>query len=154
MTQALRHFCRHCRGKLPAPTANLREAFDSPGCHRSFYRHRCLVCEREMPRLREDQKTCYRAECKAAWRKKLISSHFLGANSASGGGVVPAPSISPSNRALFLAIKTPEHGHGGYAPLALLSRPTNTTTPSSRTAPAVNGRVVNLNASKLRTALP
>jgi hypothetical protein len=77
----LRHFCRHCRSKLKAPVANHREAFDSKGCHGAFYRHRCLVCERDMPRLRESQRTCYRADCKSGWKQKLISSHFLGLDS-------------------------------------------------------------------------
>jgi len=30
-----------------------------------------------MPRNAEHQQVCYRADCKAAWKKKLISSHFL-----------------------------------------------------------------------------
>ena len=30
-----------------------------------------------MPRNAEHQKVCYRAECKAAWKKKPVSSHFL-----------------------------------------------------------------------------
>ena len=63
---------RHCWGKLPAPAANPREAFDSKGCHRSFYRHRCIVCERDMPRLGESQRTCYRADCKEKWRQKTV----------------------------------------------------------------------------------
>jgi hypothetical protein len=79
----LRHFCRHCRGKLPAPAANPREAFDSKGCHRSFYRHRCIVCERDMPRLGESQRTCYRADCKEKWRQKTVQSHFIGTDSTS-----------------------------------------------------------------------
>jgi hypothetical protein len=83
MTQELRHFCRHCRGKLASPTANHREAFDSKGCHGSFYRRRCIVCERDMPRLKESQRTCYRAECKEKWRKKTIQSHFVGHGSLS-----------------------------------------------------------------------
>jgi len=77
----LRHFCRHCRGKLLAPAANHREAFDSPGCHKSFYRHRCIACEREMPRNTEHQRVCYRAECKTAWRLKTVQSRFLGTGS-------------------------------------------------------------------------
>jgi hypothetical protein len=67
MSEELRHYCRHCRGKLAAPTGNHREAFDSKGCHGSFYLHRCVVCEKHMPRLRESQRTCYRAECKKTW---------------------------------------------------------------------------------------
>ena len=36
-----------------------------------------------MPRLRESQRTCYRADCKEKWRQKTVQSHFLGTTSAS-----------------------------------------------------------------------
>jgi hypothetical protein len=36
-----------------------------------------------MPRLKESQRTCYRAECKEKWRKKTIQSHFVGHGSVS-----------------------------------------------------------------------
>ena len=81
MSQELRHFCRHCRGKLTAPTGNPREAFDSKGCHGAFYRHRCLVCERDMPRNSESQRTCFRAKCKTTWQQKTIQSRFVGDSS-------------------------------------------------------------------------
>ena len=77
----LRHFCRHCRSKLKAPVPNHREAFDSKGCHGAFYRHRCLVCEREMPRNSESQRTCFRAKCKTAWQQKTVQSKFVGDSS-------------------------------------------------------------------------
>jgi hypothetical protein len=75
----LRHFCRNplCRSKLITPVANHREAFCARGCHTSFYRKRCLVCEREMPRNSGSQRTCYRANCKTAWRQKTVVSRFL-----------------------------------------------------------------------------
>jgi hypothetical protein len=75
-----RVYCRNlkCRSKLKAPTENIREAFCTKGCHSSFYLHRCLVCERTMPRNAEHQKVCHRAECKTAWRQKTIQSRFLG----------------------------------------------------------------------------
>ena len=78
--QKPRHYCRNpkCRTKLPAPTGNEREAFCARGCHTSFYRHRCIVCERDMPRNAGNQHTCYRADCKARWRQKTIISRFLG----------------------------------------------------------------------------
>jgi hypothetical protein len=67
-----RHYCRnpHCRTKLPTPVENAHHAFCTPGCHASFYRSRCLVCEEPMKRKRSNQrlksghKTCeqqYRA---------------------------------------------------------------------------------------------
>ena len=51
-----RHYCRNprCRSKLPAPVTNAREAFCTRGCHRGFYRTRCLVCEAKMGRRTEN----------------------------------------------------------------------------------------------------
>jgi hypothetical protein len=76
----LRHRCRNprCRTKLPAPVESTRDAFCCRGCHAAYYRNRCLACEREMPRNAEHQKVCYRADCKAAWRRKTIVSRFVG----------------------------------------------------------------------------
>jgi hypothetical protein len=63
---ALRHMCRNprCRSKLGAPVSNPREAFCARGCHTSFYRKRCLVCEGQMERKRENQTICGRRKCK------------------------------------------------------------------------------------------
>src|SRR5262249_24407199 len=72
-----------CSCKLKAPTDNLRDAFCTRGCHSSFYLHRCLVCERKMPRNAEHQKVCHRSKCKRAWRLKTIQSRFLSWNSGS-----------------------------------------------------------------------
>jgi hypothetical protein len=70
----LRHRCRNpkCRSKLPAPVANEREAFCSRGCHASFYRKRCLVCERaiEQPK-RGSRLICDKAKCRNVWRVKI-----------------------------------------------------------------------------------
>jgi len=91
---ALHHFCRNrlnCRAKLPTPVANKREAFDAKGCFDSFYRYRCLKCERDMPRNAEHQRVCYRAECKKAWRDGLVISRFLGLGSG--------PVITPTKKA-------------------------------------------------------
>src|SRR5262245_62588606 len=49
MSVELRHYCRNlkCRSKLPAPIEYVRKAFCCRGCHSSFYRTRCLVCEKD-----------------------------------------------------------------------------------------------------------
>src|SRR5215510_6391640 len=54
----LRHYCRNprCRLKLPAAVENEHHAFCTPGCHASFYRSRCLVCEDPMRRKTEHQR--------------------------------------------------------------------------------------------------
>jgi len=68
--QTLRHYCRNprCRMKLKAPVENPREAFCTKGCHASFYLHRCLACEAEMERKRDDQKVCRKAKCRNTWK--------------------------------------------------------------------------------------
>jgi hypothetical protein len=54
----LRHRCRNprCRSKLPGPVENLHHAFCTSGCHTSFYRSRCLVCEEPMRRKHDRQR--------------------------------------------------------------------------------------------------
>ena len=73
---AMRHMCRYpkCRSKLPAPVSNHREAFCARGCHTSFYRKRCLVCEQQMERKTEHQLLCGKRAC----RKALRASSDLG----------------------------------------------------------------------------
>jgi hypothetical protein len=58
MTTALWHCCRnpHCRAKLSEPTDYPHHAFCCRGCHASFYRSRCLVCEEPMRRKNERQR--------------------------------------------------------------------------------------------------
>src|SRR6516165_1675905 len=50
--------CRNprCRSKLPTPVENEHHAFCTPGCHTSFYRSRCLVCEEPIRRKNERQR--------------------------------------------------------------------------------------------------
>jgi hypothetical protein len=57
MNTPLRHYCRNprCRSKLKAPVENHHHAC-TPGCHASFYRSRCLVCENVIRRKNEQQK--------------------------------------------------------------------------------------------------
>lgn len=89
----LRHYCRNpkCRSKLGSPVENERDAFCCRGCHGSFYRHRCLACEREMPRNAEHQKVCHRADCKEKWRQKTIISRFVGRTSTPDGNPLENP---------------------------------------------------------------
>ena len=53
-----RHYCRNlrCRAKLPTPVENEHHAFCCQGCHSSFYRSRCLVCEEPIRRKNERQR--------------------------------------------------------------------------------------------------
>jgi len=73
----LRQRCRNprCRSKLLALVSNPREAFCTRGCHNSFYRHRCLICERpiEQPK-RGKRRICKKAKCRSALR----SNSYLG----------------------------------------------------------------------------
>ena len=58
--------CRYCRMKLPTPTSNEREAFCTRGCYRSFYLHRCIVCEKAIKRTTANRKICKRSKCRNA----------------------------------------------------------------------------------------
>jgi hypothetical protein len=71
--QETRHYCRNprCRSKLSAPIANLREAFCARGCHTSFYRKRCVVCEGPIERKSEHQKLCRKSKCRNALNRGL-----------------------------------------------------------------------------------
>src|SRR5262249_21200929 len=67
-----RHFCRNqgCRTKLTVPTDNHRKAFCCPSCHEQFYRWRCKVCEREIPKGKHSKpRNCCRSkECQKHFR--------------------------------------------------------------------------------------
>jgi len=64
----LRHRCRHCRSKLPAPVENPHKAFCARGCYSSFYLKRCVVCEKGKPAGRSDRKFCRRL-CRAQYHR-------------------------------------------------------------------------------------
>jgi hypothetical protein len=67
----LRHRCRsaRCGGKLKSPTDNLRRAFCCRGCFDSYYRARCLVCERPLKRKTERRRFCNRSACRYEFRR-------------------------------------------------------------------------------------
>jgi hypothetical protein len=67
----LRHRCRNprCGVKLKAPIENARDAFCYPGCYESFYRSRCLVCERPFDRKTERKRVCNRSKCRHEFRR-------------------------------------------------------------------------------------
>src|SRR5262249_40451487 len=67
-----KHYCRNlrCRLRLPEPVENAHHAFCTSGCHASFYRSRCLICEERMRRKDERQrcKSGHRL-CQSEYRK-------------------------------------------------------------------------------------
>ena len=100
----VRHYCRNprCRSKLPAPVSNPREAFCTRGCHNSFYRHRCLICERPIEQPKRGRRLiCKKAKCRGALR----SNSYLGSYHTS----FAAKSIS--NKADFIDAKEPLKPH-------------------------------------------
>ena len=74
-----RHYCRNpkCRSKLKTPVENPREAFCTRGCHSSFYRKRCLVCEGPMERKTEKRQICNKAKCRNAFRDKSCLGRYV-----------------------------------------------------------------------------
>jgi hypothetical protein len=67
----MRHYCRfdRCRSKLEAPVENVHRAFCTPRCHESFYRRRCLVCEKDLSKGPANRKTCKRAKCRNEYQR-------------------------------------------------------------------------------------
>jgi hypothetical protein len=80
---ALRHMCRNprCRSKLSAPVSNPREAFCARGCHTSFYRRRCLVCEGLMERKSERQLICGKRRCRNALQARQSLGRYVPSDS-------------------------------------------------------------------------
>ena len=70
MTKPLRQRCRYCRSRLAAPVENEHYGFCTRGCHSSFYRSRCLVCEEPMQRKNERQRfKSGHAVCRAEYQR-------------------------------------------------------------------------------------
>ena len=138
----LRHRCRNprCRSKLPAPVGNPRDAFCTRGCHSSFYRKRCLVCEREMERRNERQLVCGKRAC----RNALQGSEALGRYRPSSEPVYPLEKLIKSG------IKT---GHEGDRPWRIIAGPELTPSQLHCAAvpdgPSCNGRTGNTSVSRL-----
>ena len=87
--QDLRHRCRNprCRGVLKTSTANPRDAFCCRTCFNSFYRFRCLVCERPFSRKTERRQVCGSPKCRSEFRhhrERLSSTRY------------PNPTLSPN----------------------------------------------------------
>jgi hypothetical protein len=78
-TETLRHYCRNprCRSKLPAPVSNPRDAFCTRGCHSSFYRKRCLICEQPMERKSENQLICGKRRCRNALQARQSLGRYM-----------------------------------------------------------------------------
>ena len=108
----LRHHCRnpHCRMKLREPTDNLRSAFCCRGCHASYYRKRCLVCEGPFERVRDDQRTCGRRKCKGEFRRHSV--RFWG--EWLPNPQIPGETLSAPQNPIKPGIKTHVEGRRGW----------------------------------------
>jgi hypothetical protein len=104
-TAELRHMCRNpkCRSKLKTPVTNLREAFCARGCHSSFYRKRCLVCEEAMVRKTERQLVCGKRKCRNALQARSDLGRYHASQSV----------VSPSEIPDFIGSKVAVRGDRG-----------------------------------------
>jgi hypothetical protein len=104
--QPVRHRCRNvrCGAKLKVPTDNPRRAFCCDGCVESYFRSRCLVCERPFHRARgaEHRRFC-RARCRVEFNRhpERFSAHPSHASSLLRG-----PSKTPIKDPGFRAPKS------------------------------------------------
>jgi hypothetical protein len=112
---ALRHHCRNrrCRSKLPTPTDIPQRAFCTRFCFDSFYRSRCVVCERDITtdpltgqrrRLSTQRRYCGR-KCAAQARQWPHRYHPSGHRRASKNSAAKSTlkSAVESNRARIVA---------------------------------------------------
>jgi hypothetical protein len=102
----LRHFCRNarCRSKLASPTDNHHKAFCSQYCYDQFYRWKCVVCEKELPRKGKPRTLCRGHKCGLDYRN-FRPAYLLSDSS----GLPPGPkcksdSKSPCKTGTFLRI--------------------------------------------------
>jgi hypothetical protein len=97
-TETLRHYCRNsrCRSKLPTPVSNPRDAFCTKGCHSSFYRRRCLICEQPMERRTETQLICGKRRCRNALQARIGLGRY----------VPPSDGVSPLENPIKMGIKS------------------------------------------------
>jgi hypothetical protein len=103
--QQFRFYCRNprCRMRLKAPVQNSREAFCTRGCHGSFYRRRCLICEKPMERRTESQRVCGKRRC----RNALQTADYLGRYHASSSPVSAPKTLDFVNSKLAPASDRP-----------------------------------------------
>ena len=94
-TEELRHRCRNtqaklsCGAQLKTPTPNKREAFCGPICFSTFYRKRCLVCEKPMERKSESKVICGSRKCRNAMRSGLNLGRFYEAPNSKQNATPP-----------------------------------------------------------------
>jgi hypothetical protein len=88
-----RHYCRNprCRSKLAAPVENPRRAFCATQCFASFYRSRCMVCERNLPPGAANRRVCARASCRAEIRRFPLLYALAGPTTAPSTKTVEGP---------------------------------------------------------------
>jgi hypothetical protein len=110
-TENLRRRCRKCKGKLPTPASNEREAFCCRGCYEQFYRTRCRVCECaiEQPKVGGQRVICKRARCKSDWEEKAGFGRFL-ASKKQKPGRYPLSDKTISESLDFIASKQRTEG--------------------------------------------
>jgi hypothetical protein len=90
---AMRHMCRKCRSKLPAPVSNEREAFCARGCYQSFYLKRCRVCEAaiEQPKRGRPRLICKKSKCYNAWHAGFGFGSYAASQNTNKAQEVPIP---------------------------------------------------------------
>jgi len=109
--------CRNlrCRCKLASPTDNHHKAFCSQYCYDQFYRWKCVVCEKELPREGRPRKLCRGQKCRLDHRN-FRSTYLLSDSSwLPRGPKCKSDSKVPAKRALFSTSARVESGVGRRA---------------------------------------
>jgi hypothetical protein len=103
----VRSRCRNlkCRTKLAVPTDNHHKAFCTQYCYDQFYRLRCVVCEKDLPKEASRRTLCSSRKCRLDYRNFRPAYDF---------GLPPEPKCKTDSRsAHFTGLKSAIKGTAG-----------------------------------------
>jgi hypothetical protein len=113
--------CRHCKMRLPEPTSNERQAFCTRGCYRSFYLHKCRVCEKPIEQPKHGTRLlCKKPKCQNAWQRQDGMGRYATVKLDKGVGAIEAKPSSemPANQAVLSASKPVEQARKPWHQIA------------------------------------
>ena len=98
--------CRNlrCRSKLVSATDNHHKAFCSQYCYDQFYRWKCVVCEKELPRKGRRRKLCRGHKCRLDYRNFRPTFLLSDSSGLPRGPKCKSDSKSPCKTGTFFRI--------------------------------------------------
>jgi hypothetical protein len=109
--------CRNlrCRCKLASPTDNQHKAFCSQYCYDQFYRWKCVVCEKNLPREGRPRKLCRGRKCRLDYRTFRPAYLLSDSSGLPREPKCKSDSKSPCKTGTFFRIERARSGVGRHA---------------------------------------